>query len=105
MTVVSKSGTNDLHGSGLLFFRDKALTARTVFEAERPDYRRWQYGGTFGGPIVEDRTHVFGAYEADHQDTARIVAHSASNPFASRENGIFPARFDERIDDLPQSHP
>jgi hypothetical protein len=63
VTVVSKSGTNELRGSGLLFFRDKSLTARTVFESERPDYRRYQYGGTLGGPIIRDRTHFFFAYE------------------------------------------
>lgn len=63
LTVVTKSGTNDLHGSAFNFFRDKSLTATTVFESERPDFRRWQYGGTFGGPIVRDRTHFFGAVE------------------------------------------
>jgi hypothetical protein len=63
LTVVTKSGTNDLHGSAFNFFRDKSLTAKTVFEGERPAYRRWQYGGTFGGPIVKDRTHFFGAVE------------------------------------------
>ena len=63
LTVVTKSGTNDLHGSAFNFFRDKSLTAKTVFEGERPDFRRWQYGGTFGGPIVKDRTHFFGAVE------------------------------------------
>ena len=63
LTVVTRSGTNEFHGSAFNFFRDEALTARTVFEAERPDYRRWQYGGTFGGPIVQNRTHVFGAVE------------------------------------------
>ncbi|HWQ00224.1 MAG TPA: carboxypeptidase regulatory-like domain-containing protein [Vicinamibacterales bacterium] len=63
VTVVSKSGTNELHGSGFLFFRDRSLTARTVFERERPPFRRYQYGGTIGGPIVKDRTHYFYAYE------------------------------------------
>ncbi len=63
VSVVTKSGTNDLHGSGLLFFRDKSLTAKTVFETARPDYRRYQYGGTAGGPIVKDKTHFFFAYE------------------------------------------
>ena len=50
-------------GPAFNFFRDKSLTAKTVFEAERPDFRRWQYGGTLGGPIVRDRTHFFGAVE------------------------------------------
>ena len=63
LTVVTRSGSNDLHGSGFNFFRDKSLTARTVFESKRPEFRRWQYGGTLGGPIVRDRTHFFGAVE------------------------------------------
>jgi hypothetical protein len=63
LNVVTKSGTNALSGSAFNFFRDKSLTARTVFEAQRPDFRRWQYGGTFGGPIKKDRTHFFAAVE------------------------------------------
>ncbi|MGQ0735407.1 MAG: TonB-dependent receptor [Acidobacteriota bacterium] len=63
LTVVTRSGTNELSGSAFNFFRDKSLTARTVFERERPDFRRWQYGGTLGGPIVRNRTHFFGAVE------------------------------------------
>jgi hypothetical protein len=61
--VVSKSGTNNLQGSGALFFRDKALTAKTYFEQEKPDYRRYQYAVSIGGPIVKDKTHFFVAYE------------------------------------------
>jgi hypothetical protein len=63
LTVVTKSGTNDLSGSAFTFFRDEALTAKTAFERERPPFRRWQYGGTIGGPIVRDKTHFFGALE------------------------------------------
>lgn len=63
LSVVTKSGTNDLHGSAFTFFRDKALTARTYFETSRPDFRRYQYGGTVGGPIVKNRTHYFVAVE------------------------------------------
>lgn len=63
LNVVTRSGTNDFSGSGFTFFRDQALTAKTVFEAARPDFRRWQYGGTFGGPIRKDRTHFFSAIE------------------------------------------
>ncbi len=63
VSVVSKSGTNEFHGSGLLFFRDKSITAREFFQKSRPDYRRYQYGATAGGPIVKNRTHFFFAYE------------------------------------------
>jgi outer membrane receptor protein involved in Fe transport len=77
VTVVSKSGTNQFHGSGLLFFRDKAITSTGYFEkledgkngpvvtttTGKPNYRRFQYGGTIGGPIIKDKTHFFLAYE------------------------------------------
>ncbi|HWT45013.1 MAG TPA: carboxypeptidase-like regulatory domain-containing protein, partial [Vicinamibacterales bacterium] len=63
LTVVTKSGTNQLHGSGLMFFRDASITAKEYFQATKPDYRRYQYGGTVGGPIIQNRTHFFGAYE------------------------------------------
>jgi len=50
LSVVTKSGTNQLHGSGLLFFRDASITAKEFFQTTKPDYRRYQYGGTVGGP-------------------------------------------------------
>jgi carboxypeptidase family protein len=63
VTVVSKSGTNTLHGSSLLFLRAAGMTAKEYFQTEAPDYKRYQYGGTIGGPIVRDKTHYFFAYE------------------------------------------
>jgi carboxypeptidase family protein len=68
VSVVTKSGTNQLHGSGLLFFRDASLTAKEFFQTEKPDYRRYQYGGTVGGPIVRDKTHFFFAYEGTNEN-------------------------------------
>ena len=83
LTVVTRSGTNDLHGSAFNFFRDESLTAKTVFEQERPDYRRWQYGGTFGGPIVRDRTHFFGAVE--YTDENQFFTVNAGGAFPQYE--------------------
>jgi outer membrane receptor protein involved in Fe transport len=73
VTVVSKSGTNNLHGSGLLFFRDKAITSKTYFEEEKPDFQRYQYGGTIGGPIIQNRTHFFFAYEGTQENQFMTV--------------------------------
>jgi hypothetical protein len=67
LSVVTKSGTNQLHGSGLLFFRDASITAKEFFQATKPDYRRYQYGGTIGGPIVRNKTHYFFAYEGTQE--------------------------------------
>jgi hypothetical protein len=68
LTVVTKSGTNQLHGSGLMFFRDASITAKEYFQTTKPDYRRYQYGGTVGGPIIQNRTHFFGAYEGTKEN-------------------------------------
>ena len=68
LSVVTKSGTNQLHGSGLLFFRDASITAKEFFQATKPDYRRYQYGGTIGGPIVQNKTHYFFAYEGTNEN-------------------------------------
>jgi hypothetical protein len=73
VTVVSKSGTNNLHGSGLLFFRDKSITSKTYFEEEKPDFQRYQYGGTIGGPIIQNRTHFFFAYEGTQENQFMTV--------------------------------
>lgn len=68
VSVVTKSGTNELHGSGLVFFRDASITAKEFFQTTKPDYRRYQYGGTIGGPIVRDKTHYFLAYEGTNEN-------------------------------------
>jgi outer membrane receptor protein involved in Fe transport len=67
VSVVTKSGTNQVHGSGLLFLRDASITAKEFFQTTKPDYRRYQYGGTIGGPIVKDKTHFFFAYEGTQE--------------------------------------
>src|SRR3954471_23840487 len=67
LAVVTKSGTNQLHGSGLLFFRDSSITAKEYFQTTKPDYRRYQYGGTVGGPVIKNKTHYFFAYEGTNE--------------------------------------
>jgi carboxypeptidase family protein len=67
VSVVTKSGTNQIHGSGLWFFRDASVTAKEFFQTTKPDYRRHQYGGTVGGPIIKDKTHFFFAYEGTQE--------------------------------------
>src|SRR6185503_18694030 len=65
MNVVTKSGTNDLHGSFFSLFRDDKFNSKTRSEADagadKSPYNRKQYGGSFGGPIVQDRAHFFRA--------------------------------------------
>jgi outer membrane receptor protein involved in Fe transport len=66
--VVTKSGTNTLHGTAFEYFRDKSLNALGVFETEKPAYRRNQFGGSVGGPLVLNRIHYFAAAERTKVD-------------------------------------
>jgi hypothetical protein len=63
INVVTKSGTNQWHGSVYEFFRNKALDAKGFLDPSTPDNKQNQFGGTFGGPIKKDRTFFFASYE------------------------------------------
>ena len=98
LNVVTKSGTNDLRGSWFTLVRDRGLNARTVSERindlDRQDYRRYQFGGSVGGPIVTDRAHFFAAYERTQQDTRQVVDTLGLFP---AEDGIYDIRFREDL--------
>lgn len=63
INVISKSGTNNLHGSLFHFQRLESLTANTSDGRPLTDFHREQFGGTIGGPIVRDKAFFFGAFE------------------------------------------
>src|SRR6516162_7283636 len=67
VNVVTKSGTNQLHGDFYEYFRNTVLDANTFFNNAAsvpvPDFKQNQFGGTLGGPIQKDRTFFFGSYE------------------------------------------
>lgn len=62
-SMVTKSGGNELHGSLFGFHRNDNFDARNFFDADRPEFRRHQFGGSLGGPVVRNRTFFFGSYE------------------------------------------
>jgi|GEM_PF-1153929 len=62
-SVVTRSGTNQLHGAVYEFVRNDAFDARNFFSAKVEPLNQHQFGGTFGGPIVRDRALFFGYYE------------------------------------------
>lgn len=97
VTVATKSGTNDIHGTGYYFGRDDALNARNAFQRSKPVYNQKRTGGSFGGPLRRNRTHYFGAYEYTGVEKQNIIALPASNPFAAAENGAFPATSREHM--------
>lgn len=59
----TRSGTNEFHGSIYEFFRNSVLDARNFFDTKKPPFRRNQFGTSLGGPILKDRTFIFGDYE------------------------------------------
>jgi len=59
--VFSKAGNNKFHGTLSEFHTNNALTSRTVFQDKLSVFRRNEFGGTIGGPIVKDRTFAFGS--------------------------------------------
>jgi outer membrane receptor protein involved in Fe transport len=63
VNLVTKSGTNQLHGNVYDFLRNKVLNARGYFDTSKPAFVMNQFGGTLGGPIKKDRTFFFVSYE------------------------------------------
>jgi len=69
VNAVTKSGTNQFHGTLFEFFRNSALDARNFFDAgDVPAFKRNQFGGSIGGPIKKNKTFFFGSYEGLRQD-------------------------------------
>ena len=63
VSVVTKSGTNQLHGTVFDFLRNDAFNARSYFATRNSTLKRNQFGGTVGGPFVENRLFFFGGYQ------------------------------------------
>ena len=84
INVVTKSGTNDWHGSAFEFFRDEALNSNTPIltarNAKRPKSQINQFGGTLGGPIKHDRAFFFFSYDGQRSNIPNVV--DAPNFFA-----------------------
>jgi hypothetical protein len=77
INIVTKSGSNEFHGSGSVYFRDKALQGLpATFNrglGQTPPFDREQYAFTLGGPIRKDRAWFFGSIEYRNQDGATLV--------------------------------
>jgi hypothetical protein len=63
VNVVTKSGTNQLHGGGFEFLRNTALDAKNFFDPAVETYRQNQFGGTLGGPILKNKLFFFADYQ------------------------------------------
>jgi hypothetical protein len=95
INLTTRSGGNAYHGTLFEFFRHEGLNARNLFQPatpanpDKPRYRRNQFGGVFGGPIVRDRTFFF----VDHQGTRQSIAKTGTStvPTLAQRSGNFSA--------------
>lgn len=108
INVISKSGTNELHGNGFFFFRAKDLDWPTIFVQQNIDdcealggvdcdrfegpFDQQQGGATIGGPIIKDKTFFFAAYEQQNTDKTLSVAITPETL-----DGTRPAPFDRKL--------
>jgi Carboxypeptidase regulatory-like domain len=84
VSAVTKSGTNDFHGTTYIYDRPGRFDADNPLTNTRTPFNQQQFGGVLSGPIVRNRTHFIGSYEGTNQDSQLVVT-SALQP------GAFPA--------------
>jgi hypothetical protein len=88
INAITRSGTNQFHGSVYEFLRNSALDAKNYFDDPNspiPPFRRNQFGVSAGGPIRKDRTFIFGDYEAIRQ--SKGITFSDFVPSAAARGG------------------
>jgi hypothetical protein len=88
INIVTKSGTNTLHGSAIEYFRNNALDARNYFNPStqpKAQFHNNQFGGSLGGPIVKDKTFFYLNYEGQRERVGVVTL--ANVPTGSAADG------------------
>ena len=67
VNILTRSGGNEFHGEAFEFLRNEALDARNFFSASKPPFKRNQFGGNLGGPIIRNKGFFFFSYEGLRQ--------------------------------------
>jgi hypothetical protein len=88
VNVITKSGTNDFHGDAFGFIRNGDVNSRNYFASAVDPLKRWQEGGTFGGPVIKNKTFFFAGVQTT---TLRDVTNGLSSevPTPAEEAGNF----------------
>ncbi len=86
LIAVTRSGTNQLHGSLFAYHRNDNLDARNFFDPTKPELKRNQFGFSLGGPIVPDRDFFFASYEG-LRDRGPVLFNNTTVPTAAARMG------------------
>ena len=96
VNLTTKAGTNALRGTAFEFFRHERLNARNLFApAQKPRFRRHQFGGVAGGPIRPDQTFFFVDYQGQRQTIGRTVISTV--PTLLQRQGVFTEAIGGRV--------
>jgi hypothetical protein len=90
VSVAIKSGSNQLHGSAFEFLRNDVVDAKNLFATYKPPYKRNQFGASAGGPVIRNRTFIFGDFEATYIRESTTTL--STLPTAAERDGIFPTK-------------
>lgn len=85
INIITKSGTNNIHGTAYEFLRNDVFDARNFFDGDKPPFRQNQYGVSLGGPIIKNRTFFFGNFEGLRIHKA--ITQTGSVPTAAERRG------------------
>ena len=103
INVSTKSGSNALHGDGFFYYQSRGMVAKTRFQTRTPDYHRYQWGASLGGPFVHDKLFGFASYEQNDQDRFNTVRFNNPPPaaiasrFASFQPGDVESPFKSKL--------
>jgi len=95
VNVVTRAGTNEFHGSAFEFLRNRSLNSRNFFEPDKTPLQQNQFGGTFGGPIVKDKTFFFTSFQGFRRDTTAFN-NAAVVPTSAERGGDFSKSLDSK---------
>ena len=88
LNVVTKSGGSGFHGSAYEFLRNNVLNAKGYFDPAIPDFKQNEFGGTFGGPLVRNKTYFFSSYQG-HRERRGITSYPVPVPSRQERSGDF----------------
>jgi hypothetical protein len=91
VSIVTKSGTNVIHGSLFEYLRNGKVNAQNAILQQPDSLKRNQYGGAIGAPIIKDRWFIFGSYQGTRQSQAG--ARTTRVPTQDERNGLFTTPF------------